>query len=300
MESVSQNGVVRPSVPPRPRSLMKPSVPPRPHSMVRPSVPARPHSMVRPSVPPRPHSMVRPSVPPRPHSMVRPSVPARPHSMVQPSVPPRPHSMVRPSVPPRPHSMVRPSVPPRPHSVVKPSASSRHSSVRAPEWKCSTCALVNEGYCKQCKSCGLLRSTKKPPKSSSSEEMGGVRRRSECAPKETPGIVSIIDSMLGFLQLTVIHVDPNVQADNRGLPSQPQTQDQYIHHRTSTGQRRVQVTPERCEAHQQQHSDEGQWLKESTELNPTVCLKETTCEDALEANTMYQRIQQYCVEVRRY
>ena len=287
MESVSQNGVVQPSVPPRPRSLMKPSVPPRPHSMVRPSVPPRPHSMVRPSVPPRPHSMVRPSVPPRPHSMVR------------------------------------PSVPPRPHSMVKPSASScRHSSVKAPEWKCSTCALVNEGYRKQCKSCGLLRSTKEPPKSSSSEEMGGVRRRSECAPKETPGIVSIMDSMLGFLQLATI--DPNVQADSRGLPSQPQTQDQYIHRRTSTGQRRVQVSPERCEAHQQQqHSDEGQWLKESTELNPTVCLKEqhsdegqwlkesiepnptvclkeTTCEDALEANTMYQRIQQYCVEVRRY
>ena len=95
--------------------------------------------------------------------------------------------------------------------------------------------------------------------------------------------------------------NPNIQAKDRGLPSQSKQQDQHIRPRTPTSQSRVQAPAKKREArHQRQRSDEGarvHWLEESIQFNRTKCLNEIRHEDVIMANAVYQGIQLYCREV---
>ena len=98
------------------------------------------------------------------------------------------------------------------------------------------------------------------------------------------------------------HLHPNHMSNSWGSPLDESCIDPYSRPRTPTDVSNSRMERHAHQAqHHKQHSDEGtktRWMEASIHCNRTKCLKETRHKDVLYANSLYQRIQQYCREVR--
>ena len=277
--------------------------------------------------------------------------------------------------------------------AVKRSLSFRlRSLIKPPEWKCPTCTVVNEGHFKQCKCCGSVRFTKKPPRSNSSKVEGRAGRKNESVPEETSDKVSAMGTMLGSLELSNSGEKGKEKGAQEGKsageqwtchfctllnsfalekcatceacrPSgllttpHPLSTAPHPHGESGAGVPVKPLIPSHSEEHVPGHKDNSTFLPTANTLPPTQvkgrsltwqcdiceaynmvknqqqcgmcgfgtipksytcsmatsgpsdgsvevpinnwtkCLDETRSEDVLEANTVYHRIQRYCIEV---